>query len=96
MIIRNSKFHIEFENRKTRTILILNDATRVSYDIYFADELISGLVAYGCPLQLGSANGFIANGDVTKVPIPVTKHNKYINNMIFLRVIKTEISLSII
>lgn len=37
--------------------------------IYFADELINGLVAYGCPLQLGRANGFIANGDVTKVPI---------------------------
>lgn len=30
-------------------------------------------MAYGCPLQLGSANGFIANGDVTKVPIPKTK-----------------------
>lgn len=40
--------------------------------IYFADELINGLVAYGCPLQLGSANGFMANGDVTKVPIPKT------------------------
>jgi len=46
---------------------------------YFADELINGLVAYGCPLQLGRANGFIANGDVTKVPIPVIKCNIIIN-----------------
>lgn len=48
--------------------------------VYFADELISGLVAYGCPLQLGNANGFMANGDVTSVPIPVKleKINKFI------------------
>lgn len=44
---------------------------------YFADELISGLVAYGCPLQLGSANGFMANGDVvTIVPSPVKNEKK--------------------
>lgn len=54
------------------------------YVVYFADELINGLLAYGCPLQLGSANGFMANGDVTNVPIPIKNQreekNKNKNN----------------